>query len=571
MLTLLLNWIYMGMVIFITGYAGLKLICRMFGAARQYSFFHVMFIGIMLTTCYAQVFSLFTGVGAAANMVLILFCLGFAVVCRKDIRQMLSDWKTDMIAHDAIRGKKAGLFAAALIMVAAVFALAAAGPAKLIDTDWYHAQTIRWIEEYGSVKGIANLFPSLGFNSSQHYFDALFSMQFIFGQSLKGSGGFFALLLFLHGFFRLLKYKRPGSHIADAMAVAEIVYVIIITSFFTDPYTDTLPNCLTFFIFTEWIAMLEKEEKAVFPYALLCILAVFAAVVKTSAVLVALLVVYPAGRLIQKRAWKPIIGYLLTGIAVAVPFFLTNIRTSGYLVYLASAIDWFDVWWKSDIEIMKAAAGSMIHGVRGVWKPAEEVMNVGLRWVPDWFAGESASHKILYVAVGGILIYDVFMVIKDILTRRKLDWPMMLVRVVIFANLVYWLLTIPQVKYGWACLLAPLVIVPVFYLQREKGFWLKLTKISAVMAATVLLMYAAFYSYRTLGYVKTAIPSYLFIQADYERYEMPAVEKNGLTFYIRAEDGDQLCGYYVFPYIHDADILEYLVTGTRLRDGFGIR
>ncbi len=76
--------------------------------------------------------------------------------------------------------------------------------------------------------------------------------------------------------------------------------------------------------------------------------------------------------------------------------------------------------------------------------------------------------------------------------------------------------------------------------------------------------------YRTLGYVKTAIPSHLIIQADYERHEMLPVEKNGLTFYIREEEGDQLCGYYVFPYIHDADILDELITGTKLQDGFAV-
>ncbi len=472
MLTILLNWIYMGLIIFIMGYAILQLFGRMFGSGYQGGIFHVMFVGIMITTCYAQVFSLFAGVRMAANILLILFCFGFAAFFRKANMKAALGWKAGLIADIAPQSsRKRGIMVAVLIVVTLIFALAAAGPAKLIDTDWYHAQTIRWIEEFGSVKGIANLFPSLGFNSSQHYFDALFSMKFLLGQSLKGSGGFFALLLFLHGFFRLLKCKRGGSHIADAMAVAEIVYVIIITSFFTDPYTDTLPNCLTFFIVTEWIAMLAKEEKEIFPYALLCILAVFAAVVKTSAVLVALLVIYPAVLLIQRREWKHIAGYLLTGITVAVPFFLTNIRTSGYLVYLASAIDWFDVWWKSDIGIMKAAAGSMIHGVRGVWKPVEEVMNVGLRWIPDWFGSESLSHQILYIAVGGMVAFDLLMVIRDILKPRKPDWPMLLVRVVIVGNLVYWLFTIPQVKYGWACLLAPLALnLKIQFVPRSKHF-----------------------------------------------------------------------------------------------------
>jgi len=33
------------------------------------------------------------------------------------------------------------------------------------DTDLYHAQTVRWINEYGTVKGLGNLHSRLGFNS----------------------------------------------------------------------------------------------------------------------------------------------------------------------------------------------------------------------------------------------------------------------------------------------------------------------------------------------------------------------------------------------------------------------
>lgn len=556
----------------------MRAMVKAFDSKYQYGIFHIMFTGIGVTTLYAQIISLFSGVGLWANVFLIAICLCGFLAGKKN---MVQEWRImNQQLFETISKKRLYLGILVTVLAMVCFALASAGPAKLIDTDWYHAQTIRWIEEYGCVKGVANLFTSLGFNSSQHYFDALFSMKFLFGQSLKGTGGYFGLLLFLHGWFRLLNIRRGDRTIGDiitpanAMAAAEIVYVIIITAFFTDPYTDTLPNCLSFFILTEWIALLEEKgegkKEEVFPYAFLCILAVFATVVKTSAAILILLVIQPAIMLIQNKEWKKIGGYLLIGLLSAVPFFLTNIKTSGYLVYLASGVDLFDVPWKIDVEVLRYSVDSMIHDARGVNKTMEEVLDVGLRWIPDWFRNESISHQILYLAVLGVFLFDVMLFIKDMIVKRKQDIQHLLVRGVIYLSLFYWLMTIPQVKYSWTFLLAPLVLVPAYYIRRERGLFSLLTKAVGVLAAGVLLLYAGFYTYRTIGYIKTAVPDYLVKQADYEHHSMASVEIGGLTFYIRDEESDILCGYYVFPYINDESVLESLEVGESLKDGFYI-
>ena len=52
------------------------------------------------------------------------------------------------------------------------------------DTESYHIQSIKWIQEYGSVPGIVNLHVRFGFNSSWFSSVALFSF------SSKTTGGF---------------------------------------------------------------------------------------------------------------------------------------------------------------------------------------------------------------------------------------------------------------------------------------------------------------------------------------------------------------------------------------------
>jgi len=568
MLTVLLNWIYILITTYITGNACLRLLGRLFRGKEETgkeSPFYDLFAGIMCTTCYAQVYSLFGGVGVLANLLLLGFCVVYSVIYGKKMTAELLAWKKNCL------GKMPAVLLVITILSLIVYALCTSGAPKLIDTDWYHAQTIRWIEEYGCVTGVANLFYSLGFNSAQHYFDALYSMKDFLGQSLHATGGYFGLLIFLHGLFRLAGFFKHKRHIGDALALTEVIYSIIVTAFFADPYTDTLPNCLVFFILTEWFILLEEEEEEVFPYAFLCIFGVFATVVKTSVAMVVLLVLRPAVRLIQRKEWKKIVGYLLTGILVAVPFFITNVKTTGYLVYLASFADFFDVPWKIDIEVLKYSVDSMVHAARAIDMPMEEALHGGLSWVKVWFRNDSVSHKILYLAVLGLLLFDFAGIISRLIKREKLEVPMLLPRCIVLIGLVYWFFTIPQVKYCWVFLLFPLAVVPAIYLEKFKDWRKKIAILAAVCASGVLLVYGGFYGLRTLGYVKDAVPEHLIKQADYARYEMVPVEKEGLTFYVREEGGAVTCGYYVFPYLNDEELLEQLVVGDEWKDGFSLQ
>ena len=582
MIVVLVNWLYIIITTYLTGNACMRLLEHLFRRKKgnwQRTPFYDLFAGIMCTTCYAQVYSLFGGVRLGANIGLLVFCLIYAVLFGKKIAGELGSWRRERSGEMSPILKK-GLICV-MTLGAVAYALASSGAPKLIDTDWYHAQTIRWIEEYGCVTGVANLFYSLGFNSAQHYFDALYSMKALFGVSLHATGGYFGLLLLFHGLIRLAGWKAHRRHIADGLALAEVVYTIIVTAFFADPYTDTLPNCLVFFILTEWITLLETEEKEDFPYAFLCIFGVFATVVKTSVVMVVLLVIQPAIQLIRNRSWGKIAGYILAGILIAVPFFITNVRVTGYLVYLASAVDLFDVPWKIDIEIVKYSVDSMIHDARAVNATWDEALHSGLAWVPTWFRNDSASHRILYLAVCFLLVFDIVGTLISALQKRSklanstsrntIELPMLLPRLVVMIGLIYWFFTIPQVKYCWVFLLFPLVVVPAIYLEKFKErsrIGKCVVAAATVTGGAVLLMFAGFYGLRTLGYVRDAVPNTLVKQADYQRHEMKPVEKDGYTFYVREEGGAIVCGYYVFPYLNEEELLDKLVTGEKLSDGF---
>lgn len=567
MLSILANWLYMAGIIFIMGIALMQGYFLILGKVNkekrdvEFGFTHVMFAGIMGTTFYAQIFSIFYRVNIEANIVLLILMVVYAVWQQKYIGKCIRTWK----AAYAFMGKWKYLLHAVIYVAIIAFALCSAGPAKLVDTDWYHAQTIRWIEECGCVTGNANVFYNLGFNNAQHYFDALFSMKWMTGQSLRGTGGFFGMVIFIHGLLRLCHVKNHTRHMADMLAVWEVAYSIIVTAFFADPYVDTLPNVLVLFILTEWFALLEDKKEDTVWYGFYCLLAVFATVCKTSAAMIVLLTAYPVYLLIKQKKALQIPVYLGIGFICALPYLITNVLTSGYPLFLVSSVDLFKVPWKLDKAVVDYCVDNMVAFARMPGATVEEAMNCGLAWVPGWFAAESISHQILYIAIAIFVVWDLLTTLVRLIKREDVDIWMLWPRVCVYLGLVYWFFTIPQVKYCWAFLIFPVAVIPTYYLEKKKGFVAKGMMLLSVM---LLLMYSGFYSLRTLGYMKDGLLNYPVMQADYQKYVHKEVEKNGHTFYVRYEDGDSLCGYYVFPYLDNKDILDELVVGDTLRGGF---
>jgi len=561
-LSILINWLYMGSMVFFSGMAllqGYGFIMQKVNKSDSRPDFgtgYVLVAGLLGTVLYAQIFSLFYRVNIEANILLIALILFYAIANRKYIRSFFSKRKINY-----------GV-CALLGLVVLAYAAASAGKAVLIDTHWYHAQTIRWIEELGCVKGTANLFYALGFNNAQHYFDALFSMEWLFGQSLRGTGGFAGLFLMIHGILRLSGFRKHSRHTADALAMGEILYSIIVTAFFTEAYVDTLPNALVLFIFTEWFVLLEKEKNDTSYFGLLCLFGVFAVVLKTSVAMVVCLTAYPVYLFVkQKKVWQ-IFLYTGMGFCICLPYLITNVIVTGYPIYLFSWFDVFPVHWKIDVEVMKYMVDNMVASARNPAIPMDVALNCGLDWVPVWFRNESISHRILYLGIFALLLFDVIHMILDLIRKRKPDGWVIFPRICVYMGLVYWFFTIPQVKYCWAFLILPLVLVPCYYYEHNSGI---MEKLLLLLAGGIFVLYAGFYSLRTFGYVKTGITMYPIMQADYDSYELEEVEKDGLIFYQRKDGGDIVCGYHVFPYLENKDSIDRLVVGDKLKDGFYFR
>ena len=337
MLTTVITWIYALFTITLLGFGIAAFIEKVF-RYRIKKLDSILMAGTIAATVYAQFFSLFYRVSLAANVVMLITCVGILVFRRKAIAHMLSKWN-----------KEAGL--GYKILVGVLFVLWAYFTSRgyiHYDSDLYHAQSIRWLEEYGVVPGLGNLHERFAYNSSFFALSALYSLKYVLGDSMHAMNGFLAVLLSLTCLPIVKSWKQKRLSIADFARVGAIYYLTTITNEVVSPASDYAVMCVIFFIVIKWLDALEEDCKNIAPYALLCVVGVYALSLKLTAGLILILLFKPAYMIIREKRVKEIFIYLVMGLVVAIPWMAMTVIISGWLFYPFTAIDLFDVDWKMD-------------------------------------------------------------------------------------------------------------------------------------------------------------------------------------------------------------------------------
>mgnify|MGYP003412875850 FL=1 len=169
MISVLFNWLYILFTTTCLGYGFSKFVSKKLHYNIK-KFEVLVAIGLIISTVYAQVFSLFYKVGLIANLILLAVCFIILIIYKKEF---FKDIKYHF--QNTSRVKKI-----VILFLIIFWAFFTSRGYIHYDSDLYHAQSIRWIEEYGIVKGLGNLHVRLAYNSSIFAVSALYSMKFLF-------------------------------------------------------------------------------------------------------------------------------------------------------------------------------------------------------------------------------------------------------------------------------------------------------------------------------------------------------------------------------------------------------
>lgn len=552
MISVALIWLYMTVTCYVIGFACIRAISDILLRSKRFDSVRgtdCIYAGIGAITVYSQFYSIFGKVGLGANIGLLLICVFCVLIYRKDYCRQFHDFRLTVTP---------GRIAA----VAVLFLFFAYGTSFGIihyDTSLYHAQSIRWIEEYGVVPGLGNLHTRLAYNSASFCLSALYSMAFWGGQSFHCCAGYLAFLLatVCVSAFRKERLKKPG--LSDFVKLMGIYYLLMIFDEMVSPASDYFMVLLVFYIVIRWLELLEIKEASYLPYALLCLLSITVLTIKLSGALILLLTLKPAFMLIKEKKGKDILFFLLTGFIMVLPFLIRNVILSGYLVYPFTAVDLFDL----DFKIPKGVAEYDAKEIK-VWGRGysdvtayEEPIS---SWLPGWIRALDMTNRIfLILAAAGLVIFLIMLLYA--LIRKKKDMADYLhVTGVLAACFLFWLCSAPLIRYGCVFLwLTPVLIWGYVYLRISP----QTDRYRLYLAALVIVI-----SYKMGAFgmevAESATGEYLVLQKDYENYETIPCEVSGYTFYYPAE-GDRT-GYEAFPSMPVKR--EVFLRGDELKDGF---
>lgn len=521
-----LSWIYVLFTTFCLGFGVSLLTERAFQCPLRRGD-TLLCAGLIGATVYAQFFSLFAGVGLWANLILLGVCLGILLAGRRRLPVLLrSLWQ------GSSRGRRA-----AVLLLFVFWAYCASRGYLAYDSDLYHGQSIRWIEEYGVVKGLGNLHERFAYNSSVFALSALYSMKFLTGHSLHAVNGYFAFLLSLTALDLARCVRRRKLIWPDYARAAAVYYLTLIVNEVVAPASDYGVMCMIFWIVIKWLDALEEKRDPIAPYGLLCVAGVYALTLKLTAGLILLLLLKPAWRLLREKRFGQIGMYLGLGLFTALPWLIRTVLISGWLFYPLPGLDLFHFDWKMRAENIAVDAAQIKVWGRGLYDVA--LVNVPFaQWFPGWFASTlSAMEKLLILADLGSLALLAGAAVWTLIRRKRGRGDRLLVLAALACSYVFWQTSAPLTRYGYAYVLL---------LPALMGGWILLGLGRDGIARLFLALYGAYKLYVTAAYVWSAAPADAWLwQQDYGTYEVTAYQVEGETFYVPVY-GDRT-GYDPFP------------------------
>ncbi|MDY4125964.1 MAG: hypothetical protein SOX95_01275 [Lachnospiraceae bacterium] len=584
MFSVLLDWLIIAITSYTVGYGFLRLmsICigREVSAGKNANVLRLL-IGFMLTNVYAEIWSIFSPVNMWAVYILVFITLVIAYMCKQDMAETVNISKATKPA---------------VIASVAVIILMAYGSSRgymHYDTTLYHASAIRWIEEYGVVPGLANLQSRYGYNSAEFAHNALYSFKWYIGRSLHCTTGFLAMVSAHLLYDKELFTGRRTIQSVDFVRIGLLYYLGVLFAQMVSPASDYVANLLIFDIL---ILMLGRVKDRTLPadhYVLISLLAIYGITVKVSLAPMVLICLIPFVYYIIKKDVRSILFCIVSGLVIAVPYFIRGYILSGWILYPSTLIKLGNPDWQVPIGEAQYDAKEISMWGRGITDATKWSEVTLTNWIPSWFAALDTVEKVLITAVITSVVVLVAIEIRlglsknrrglqryNILLELPIAWIMLL-------GVVTWFVGAPLVRYGLGFVLSfPLLVIGILYELifsevRIAGINKDRTgsdrsspgeRKEIVGRVLFLIIAGVMVLMKVRGLVVDIAESldrdsWLW-QQDYEDPEAFTYEVNGVTIYIAKNGGGM--GYNKFPSsIEVKDNIE--LRGSELKDGFRVK
>lgn len=281
------------------------------------------------------------------------------------------------------------------------------------DIGDYHLQAIRWIEEYAAVPGIGNIRRQLGNNSNWFLIQAFGGLHFLGIRSVYTLNAALVIMAALY----VTPHLKQHFWLRNLLLL--FYFAIVATRKYTGGVTNDISITIGIIILFCWFTdIINNHNKKAIELLLLVVLTMLLITYKLSAlpmVLFAIGVFFYAFKqqLITKRIIYFIIGI---GVLIFIPWFITNIIHSGYLLFPVTSSNFFDVDWKMRPEIVAYEVYANLAYARAPNIDIEVSRYYTFsQWWPHWI---KSIDIFSFILLGGGLFFYVILIIQWLNNKR---------------------------------------------------------------------------------------------------------------------------------------------------------
>lgn len=316
MLLLLLYWSYLSLTFLNLGF-GFQKITQL----KSKDTFLTIVFGMFSATLLASIWAIFGRINMEFQLFLIALQCLIIVGFKKELFTIYKDF---WIQIKGLPSKLKTLFVVTVLFIL----LYAVSDSNLIDNETYYIQTIQWLNEYGFVKGLANLHLFFGQTSGWHILQSAFSFSYLSNQ-FNQLNGFCLLLGNLFAVFQLNDYFKTKNKLHLWIGLLPIVNIILFP-FCKAPSPDSAVYVFSLLLFYYFIKQFDKKDIETFE--VLFILSIFIIYIKITALpLLALPLVFLGIHL--KKIISKVTLSLIIGFSVLLLFAIKNTVLTGYPLF----------------------------------------------------------------------------------------------------------------------------------------------------------------------------------------------------------------------------------------------
>lgn len=316
MLLIIISWIYILFTTINLGFA-LDKIMRL----KNRNFVITSILGLFSVTILASLWAVFDRINIEFQLFILLVNILLSLKYKTEILLVYTSFLHDLKILD----KKLQFFLGILFLL--IIAQCSSIP-NIIDNESYYIQTIKWINEYGFVKGLANLHIFFGQVSGWHIAQSAFNFSFLY-KNLNDLSGFCLLLGNVFATVKLNEYFSNSNKnylIIGLLPLANVYFFQLISA----PSPD-LP--IYIFVLISFFYFIESLKNcSISTFNLISLLILFVLYIKISSFALVVIPILILVFNLQKLSSK-IVPIAITGLLVLLLFIVKNTIITGFPLY----------------------------------------------------------------------------------------------------------------------------------------------------------------------------------------------------------------------------------------------